>query len=168
MLPILRSLYQKGVRSSSITDFVICSMRNHHAWPCKKFFIQARVDYRKLYYLKLQTCDFHTTQTLRIPPLMAMLLRPALRIGALLMGRGIKKWWARKSKKEKEQYKRWFKERSNVFLGCFGLYGFILFVYYVTHLETDPLTKRKRFIIFNKEQEEMLGKMILDVLQIRI
>jgi hypothetical protein len=50
----------------------------------------------------------------------------------------------------------------NVFQGCFGLYGLLLFIYYVTHLETDPLTKRSRFIIFNKEQEKKLGKMVLE------
>jgi len=45
--------------------------------------------------------------------------------------------------------------------GCFGLYGILLVLYYVTHLETDPLSHRTRFIIFNKEQEKQLGKMIL-------
>jgi len=37
-----------------------------------------------------------------------------------------------------------------------------LAIYYITHLETDPLTKRSRFIIFNKEQEKKLGKMVLE------
>jgi len=45
--------------------------------------------------------------------------------------------------------------------GCFGLYGLLLLVYYVTHLKTDPLTNRMRFIIFNKEQERQLGAMVL-------
>lgn len=117
MLPILKSLYQKGLRTNSAIDFVIHSTRNHHAWPRKKFLVQARIDYGKLHYLKLQRCEFRTTQTLHIPPLVAMLLRPVLRVGALLAGRGLKKWWARKSEKEKEEYRQWFKERSYVFLG---------------------------------------------------
>ncbi|KAL0126543.1 hypothetical protein PUN28_005130 [Cardiocondyla obscurior] len=91
-----------------------------------------------------------------------MVLRPVLRFGALLIGRGIKKWWTRKSEKEKEEYKHWFRERRNMFLGCFGLYGLMLAVYYMTHLETDPLTQRSRFIIFNREQEKKLGKLILE------
>lgn len=46
--------------------------------------------------------------------------------------------------------------------GCFGLYGLILTIYYITHLKTDPLTQRSRFIIFNQVQEQKLGKMILE------
>jgi len=48
-----------------------------------------------------------------------MLLRPVLRIGAFLVGRRMKKWWARKSDREKKEYKQWFNERRNVFLGKF-------------------------------------------------
>jgi len=40
-----------------------------------------------------------------------------------------------------------------------------LAIYYITHLETDPLTKRSRFIIFNKEQEKKLGKMVLEAVR---
>lgn len=109
----------------------------------------------------MQRCNFRTTQSLRIPPYVAMLLRPLLRISAFFIGRRLNKWWASKSEKEKQEYKQWFKERNNVVLGCFGLYGLILVVYYVTHLETDPFTQRSRFIIFNKEQETQLGKMVL-------
>jgi len=92
----------------------------------------------------------------------ALLLRPLVRVGALLMGRGIKGWWIRRSDKEKEEYKQWYRNKSNIFLGCFGLYGLILALYYITHLETDPLTKRKRFIVFNQEQEKKLGEMVLE------
>lgn len=118
MLSISRSLCQKNFQQSITTHFIIYSIRNHpRIWLHKRFLIQNKVDYRKLQLE--QKCDFHTTQSLHIPPLVAMLLRPALRIGALLMGRRMKRWWARKSKKEKEEYKQWFKERSNVFLGRF-------------------------------------------------
>ncbi|EGI63483.1 Metalloendopeptidase OMA1, mitochondrial [Acromyrmex echinatior] len=160
MLAISRSLCQKNLQQS---HFFICSVRTcHRTWIYKRFLIQDKTDYRKPQYLKLQKCDFRTTQNLHIPPLVAMLLRPVLRIGALFMGRSMKKWWTRKSGQEKEEYKRWFGERSNVFLGCFGLYSLMLILYYITHLKTDPLTKRSRFIIFNQEQEKKLGKMILE------
>ncbi|XP_024870525.1 metalloendopeptidase OMA1, mitochondrial-like [Temnothorax curvispinosus] len=162
MLAISRSLCQKNFQRRT-THFVTCSVRDrHHIWSYKRFLVQDKVDCGKIQYLKLQKCDFRTTQNLHVPPLVAMLLRPILRIGAVLMGRGMKRWWTRKSEKEKEEYKQWFRERRNIFLGCFGLYGLILAIYYVTHLETDPLTQRSRFIIFNQEQEKKLGKMVLE------
>lgn len=101
---------------------VICkkSVRNRHdIWPYKRFLVQNKIDCRKIQYLKLQKCDFRTTQNLHVPPLVAILIRPILRIGALLTGRGMKKWWARKSEKEKEEYKHWFSGKSNIFLGKF-------------------------------------------------
>ncbi|KYQ54881.1 Metalloendopeptidase OMA1, mitochondrial [Trachymyrmex zeteki] len=158
MLAISRSLRQKNLQQS---HFFIYSVRTcHRTWTYKRYLIQEKADHRKLQYLKLQKCNFRTTQNLHIPPLMAVLLRPVLRIGALLMGRIMKKWWARKSGKEKEEYKI-----LSIFLyflqGCFGLYGLILAIYYITHLKTDPLTQRSRFIIFNQEQEKKLGKMVL-------
>lgn len=163
MFTVSRSLCQKNLQQSTTSHFVICSVRNRHrTWTYKRFLIQDKFDCRKPQYLKLQKCDFRTTQNLHVPPLIALLLRPVLRIGSLLMGRGMKRWWLRKSDIEKEEYKRWFGERSNIFLGCFGLYGLILALYYLTHLETDPLTKRSRFIMFNREQEKKLGKMVLE------
>jgi len=42
-----------------------------------------------------------------------------------------------------------------------------LAIYYITHLETDPLTQRSRFIIFNQEQEKKLGEMILEAVSKR-
>lgn len=162
MLTISRSLCQKNLQQSTTNHFVACSIRNRHrSWIYERCLIQDKVD-RKPQYLKLQKCDFRTTQSLHVPPLVAMLLRPALRIGAFLMGRGIKKWWASKDEKEKEEYKRWFGERRNIFLGCFGLYGLMMAIYYLTHLETNPLTQRSRFIIFNQEQEKKLGEMVLE------
>lgn len=162
MLTISRSLCQKNLQRTT-THFLICSVRDrHNIWSYKRFFVQNKIDYRKIQCLKLQKCDFRTTQILHLPPIVALFLRPVLRVGALLVGRSIKKRWARKSEKEKEEYKQWFRERFNIFLGCFGLYGLMLVIYYITHLETSPLTQRSRFIIFNQEQEKELGKMILE------
>ncbi|XP_032681583.1 metalloendopeptidase OMA1, mitochondrial-like [Odontomachus brunneus] len=159
MLSVLRNSYQRNARLS-ISYFVLRSVGSHHfhTWLRKRFLVQERLDSGQLQYFKLQKCDFRTTQHLCIPPIMTLLLRPVLHIGAALMGRTIKKWWARKSKEEKEEYKQWYRERRNMFLGCFGFYGLMLFTYYITHFKTDPLTQRSRFIIFNKEQERDLGK----------
>lgn len=119
MFTISRSLCQKNLQRTT-THFVTFSVRDrHHIWPYKRFFIQDKVNYKRIQYLKLQKCDFRTTQNLHVPPLVAMLLRPILRIGALLLGRGLKGWWARKSVKEKEEYKQRWRGKSNIFLGKF-------------------------------------------------
>lgn len=100
--------------------FVIRSVRDRRdIWPHRRFLVQNKIDCRKVQCLKLQKCDFRTTQNLHVPPLVALLLRPILRIGALLMGRGMKRWWTRKSDKEKEEYKYWFNKKRNIFLGKF-------------------------------------------------
>ncbi|XP_011336744.2 metalloendopeptidase OMA1, mitochondrial isoform X2 [Ooceraea biroi] len=157
------SLCRRNIPQSA-NHFVVRFTGNYYrcVWPRKKLVASSTIDCRKLQYIKVQKCDFRTTPSLHVPPYVAMLLRPLLRISAVLVGRTMKRWWTRKSEKEKQEYKRWFRERSNVFLGCFGLYGLMLLIYYVTHLETDPLTQRSRFIIFNKEQEKQLGKMLLE------
>lgn len=117
--------------------------------------------FKNINYQKI--CDFHTTSKLYVPPFLAIILRPILRLSAFLLGRGIKQWWQKKSTKEKEQYKILFKENRNMFLGSLSLLCLIFILYYLTHLETDPITKRKRFIIFNKKEQNVLGKLILEM-----
>jgi len=118
MFSISRNLCYKNIQQTTATYFVVHSIRHHHhSWKNDKFFIQDKIDFRKLQFLKLYKYDFHTTQSLHIPPLVAILMRPVLTIGSFLIGRRLKRWWRRKSEKEKEEYKQWFKERINVFLG---------------------------------------------------
>lgn len=119
MLFILsRNLCQRNIQRSATNNLVVRPIRNRCcAWQHKNLVSQSTVNCRKLQCLLLQKCYFRTTQSLYIPPFVAMILRPALRIGAFLMGRSIKKWWAHKSDKEKEEYKRWVKDRSNIILG---------------------------------------------------
>lgn len=113
-----RNLYQRNIQRSATNNLIVRPIRNH-CWQRKYFLSQSTVDCKKLQCSLLQKCYFRTTQSLHIPPFVAMILRPALRIGAFLMGRGIKKWWAHKSEKEKEKYKQWIKDRSNIILGKF-------------------------------------------------
>lgn len=123
MFSVSRSLCRRNIqRSVTKNYFAVRSMRNHCCtWQRKRLLVlQNTVDCRKLQCSILQKCYFRTTQSLHIPPFVAMFLRPALRIGAFLMGRRIKKWWARKSEKEKEEYKRWVKDRSNIIFGEFS------------------------------------------------
>ncbi|XP_020292430.1 metalloendopeptidase OMA1, mitochondrial-like [Pseudomyrmex gracilis] len=161
MFIISRRLCQKNIYQHlsvySVTRHF--KKRCYPVWPQKKFLIQDKI--RKLQYLTLQKCDFRTTHSLRSSGI-CIFLGFILRISAFLIGRFVRIWWARKSEKEKEEHKDWFRERRNVILGCFGLYGLLLLIYYITHLEIEPLTKRSRFNIFDKEYEKYLGKIIFE------
>lgn len=113
-----RNLCQRNIQRSATNNLIVRPIRSHCcAWQRKYLLSQSTVDCRKLQYSLLQKCYLRTTQNLHIPPFVAMILRPALRIGAFLMGRRIKKWWAHKSEKEKVEYKQWVKDRSNIILG---------------------------------------------------
>lgn len=132
MLSVLRSSYQRSAQLN--TYLVIRSVGSYHlhTWPCKKL-AREKVHRGQLQYLKLQKCDFRTTQHLCIPPIVALFLRPVLHIGAALMGRGIKRWWARKSQEEKEKYRQWYRERRNVFLGKFSQLWIIVYITFLYH-----------------------------------
>lgn len=53
------------------------------------------------------------------------------------------------------------------FLGSLVLLFLMFIIYYVIHLETDPITKRKRFIIFNKKEQAALGQLVLEMVRFR-
>ncbi|KAJ8666849.1 hypothetical protein QAD02_008511 [Eretmocerus hayati] len=112
--------------------------------------------------IKSQRCDFHTSERRNIPPVLALVIRPIIRIAALLFGRRFKKWYASRTPEEKEEFLEWFRSRRKYFLGGIGLYFFSLFLYYISHLEYDPLTKRSQFIMLNKEQREQLAKITFE------
>lgn len=123
MLPVLRSLYKRNSRSNTIVYLIANSVKNHHVRLLRTNLLRSigakKLDHGKLQYLKLQKCNLRTTQRLHIPPILALILRPALRISSLLLGRSIKNWWARKPENEKDQFRQWFRERSHMFWGKF-------------------------------------------------
>jgi len=116
MFLLPRSLCQRNIPQNT-SHFIIRFTKIHYCWPCRKFLTPNMNDCGKLRYIKVQKCNFRTTQNLHLSPYVAMILRPALRVGAFLVGRRLKKWWTRKSDEEKKEYKQWFNERRNVFLG---------------------------------------------------
>ncbi|XP_043283183.1 integrin alpha-8-like [Venturia canescens] len=114
-------------------------------------------------YTKIKDCaivhhsKFHTTRKLDIPPALAFLVRPLVNVAAFLFGRYFKRWWARLTPTQKEMYKKWFASKKGVFLGILGAFFSGVGLYYVSHLETDPLTNRRRLIILNDKQQAALA-----------
>ncbi|XP_012277470.1 metalloendopeptidase OMA1, mitochondrial [Orussus abietinus] len=125
--------------------------------------LKSKVSIKIYRYIKYQRYDFHTTPRRDIPPLLALLLRPLVRIGAVIFGRFLRKWWKRKSNDEQFQYIQKYAGKKNVFFGTLGFFVISIFLYYITHIEKDPITNRSRFIMFNKQQRIQLSELIFEV-----
>ncbi|XP_075218588.1 metalloendopeptidase OMA1, mitochondrial-like [Lycorma delicatula] len=99
------------------------------------------------------TCNFHTSKpACALPPLFWALARPVLKVGAVMLGRGIRKWWQILPKEKKKHFVQSLIEWKCTVLGwCFGFTG-ISYAYYYYHVEDHPVTKRKRFVIFSDDQ----------------
>ncbi|XP_024940455.1 metalloendopeptidase OMA1, mitochondrial [Cephus cinctus] len=113
--------------------------------------------------IKQQKYYFQTTPRRDISPIIALILRPLIRIGAFLFGRAFRKWWAKQSVEERHKYSGWFSRKKQVFFGIMGAFLFGLVLYYGTHIQTDPLTNRSRFIMFDKKQQAALSKIIFEM-----
>ncbi|XP_034939463.1 metalloendopeptidase OMA1, mitochondrial-like [Chelonus insularis] len=115
---------------------------------------------KRIQFINLQ---FHTSPPLRIPPGLALLIRPLTRITALVFGRLFKRWWAKKTPEEREKLKKWFTSRRQKIYGIFGALMFMLTIFYTMNIEKEPLTGRSRFIILNPDQQNVLEKLTFDV-----
>lgn len=114
---------QKAIKLRHIHYFkiksMICIIPNHQSIRYSKICIlRTKVSLKQLKNINYQkVCNFHTTSKLYIPPIFAVILRPILRLSAFILGRGIKRWWQKKSTQEQEYYKLMFRENRNIFLG---------------------------------------------------
>lgn len=85
----------------------------------------------------------------------------------MILGIRIRKWWTKLSEKEKRKFwndvhRRW-KQITAAVTGVIGLFV----VYCVAHTEVDPITGKRRLILFTQQQMEELAnaisKSIIDV-----
>lgn len=67
----------------------------------------------------VQRNGFHTTEPRKIPPAIALIIRPLVQVAAFLFGRAFKKWWKKKTPEERKHYIDWLKSRKNTFFGNF-------------------------------------------------
>lgn len=108
----------------------------------------------------IQIRPIHVTSSNQaLPPIIVLLLRPVTKITAVLFGRYIRKWWAKLTPEQKEAvWKKIRSRQSHIAMAGTALAGFA-FLYYLEHIQEDPLTKRKKFIIFNDEQMKVVAEM---------
>ncbi|RWS07530.1 metalloendopeptidase OMA1-like protein [Dinothrombium tinctorium] len=102
--------------------------------------------------------SFHTTRVNRIPAFVAFILRPLGNIIAVIVGRRIRNWWRNLPPDKRQAFKKWVianKLRLTLYLSAFIS---LAYVYYHSHVEETPLTKRKRFVIFSPQQFNELAE----------
>jgi len=93
-----------------------------------------------------------TTSPNRVPPVFWLILRPMLNVAAFLGGRRARAWWKGLSEEKKQHYRKLLIRNKRLIYSIVGGLLFSTTVYYFTHLEESPITKRKRFIGISKEK----------------
>ncbi|KAL4092422.1 hypothetical protein QTP88_026923 [Uroleucon formosanum] len=105
-----------------------------HLHLCKKYFSVSPVNH------------------LPFPPIAAIVLRPIAKFFAMILGIRIRRWWTKLSAKEKQQF--WYnvqKRRKQITAAIASAIGLFL-VYCAAHMEFDPITGRRRLILFTHQQ----------------
>ncbi|XP_006025798.1 metalloendopeptidase OMA1, mitochondrial isoform X1 [Alligator sinensis] len=106
-------------------------------------------------------CFVHTSSSLRAAPIPALwiLLKPAQKLFAIILGRSIRKWWKALPPNKKELFKESVrKNKWRLLLGACSL-GALYIMFYFTHLEETPITGRTRLLVFGKEQFQQLSQL---------
>jgi hypothetical protein len=128
---------------------------------------------------KISECGFHTTSPrAAIPPVVLIVLRPALRVVAFFAGRNFRKWWRSLPKDKREHYWSRIKEKKwkilGMFLSCLSCQASLFYTFfsgggavtsamaywfYMSHLEVEPITGRERFSIVSTKQIQDLSQL---------
>ncbi|XP_043409088.1 metalloendopeptidase OMA1, mitochondrial isoform X1 [Chelonia mydas] len=108
---------------------------------------------------------FHTSSSFQAAPvpLLWIILKPAQKLFAIILGRSIRKWWKALPPNKRELFKE--SARKNKWKIVVGLCSFVvLFImFYFTHLEETPITGRARLLVFGKEHFRELSQMEYDM-----
>uniref|UniRef100_A0A8D0DX04 Metalloendopeptidase OMA1, mitochondrial n=1 Tax=Salvator merianae TaxID=96440 RepID=A0A8D0DX04_SALMN len=96
---------------------------------------------------------FHSSSALKAAPapLVWIILKPAQKLLAIILGRSIRKWWKALPPNKKELFKEAARRNKwKIVLGLCG-FGIIFILFYFTHLEEAPITGRPRLLVFGKK-----------------
>ncbi|GFU08982.1 metalloendopeptidase OMA1, mitochondrial [Trichonephila clavipes] len=122
-------------------------------------------------YLKVVNCRvnvqslFRTSPPRHIPPVVWLVLRPVLKVAAVITGRSIRGWW-RSLPKDKKTYLINELKANRRKIGIIMSLIFCLSLgYYISHLEYTPITDRRRFMAFNSKQITKILELEMDQLQ---
>ncbi|XP_077005623.1 metalloendopeptidase OMA1, mitochondrial isoform X2 [Tamandua tetradactyla] len=105
--------------------------------------------------------SFHTSSRVQAAPvsLLLIILKPVQKLLAIIVGRGIRKWWQALPPNKKELVKESVrKNKWKLFLGL-SSFGFLFIVFYFTHLEVSPVTGRSKLLLLGKEHFRLLAEL---------
>ncbi|XP_019147432.1 metalloendopeptidase OMA1, mitochondrial [Corvus cornix cornix] len=109
--------------------------------------------------------SFHTSPSLQAAPvpLFWIIVKPAQKLFAIILGRSIRKWWKALPPDKRELFKESArKNKWKILLGVSSL-GVVFVMFYFTHLEETPITGRTRLMVFGKEHFKELSEMEYDM-----
>lgn len=97
--------------------------------------------------------EFHTSRPNKaLPPLIWVVLRQLLKLAAVFTGKGLKKWWASLPNNKKRYFLQEIQKHQRKIVWGAVTSGGLGSIYYITHLVEDPITKRKKFLLFSEKQ----------------
>ncbi|XP_071952382.1 metalloendopeptidase OMA1, mitochondrial-like isoform X2 [Antedon mediterranea] len=99
-----------------------------------------------------KSCNFHTSQPKNAGPLLALLLKPITKGVAIISGRVFRQWWKGLPKEKRKYFIEVLQKNKYRILAFIGGTCFVVGVFYVSHLQTTPITNRRRVIFFSESQ----------------
>uniref|UniRef100_A0A8D2CLS3 Metalloendopeptidase OMA1, mitochondrial n=1 Tax=Sciurus vulgaris TaxID=55149 RepID=A0A8D2CLS3_SCIVU len=105
--------------------------------------------------------SFHTSSRVQAAPvpLFLIILKPVQKLLAIIVGRGIRKWWQALPPNKKELFKESVRRNKwKLFLGL-SSFGLLFVVFYFTHLEVSPITGRSKLLLLRKEHFRLLSEL---------
>ncbi|GAB5575124.1 metalloendopeptidase OMA1 [Prionailurus iriomotensis] len=119
---------------------------------------------RPLKCLRMRERDirsFHTSPQFQAAPvpLLLIILKPVQKLFAIIVGRGIRKWWQALPPNKKELFKESLRKNKWKLFLCFSSFGLLFVVFYFTHLEVSPITGRNKLLLLGKEHFKLLSEL---------
>ncbi|XP_061860093.1 metalloendopeptidase OMA1, mitochondrial isoform X1 [Colius striatus] len=111
------------------------------------------------------TRSFRTSPSFQAAPvpLFWIIVKPAQKLLAIILGRSIRNWWKALPPNKRELLKQSArKNKWKILLGV-SSFGVLFVMFYFTHLEETPITGRARLLVFGKEHFRELSQMEYDM-----
>lgn len=109
--------------------------------------------------------SFHTSAPRQAAPvpLLMLILKPVQKLLAIIVGRGIRKWWQALPPDKKALFKDSVKRNKWRLLLGLSAFGLLFVVFYFTHLEVSPVTGRSKLLLVGKEHFRLLSDLEYEV-----